>query len=171
VPRGLFKRVSPLATLILVISGEPSFLFKSDIAHGDLHPFNLLVDGELWTLLDWTTALVADPAYDLAFTTLMLRHPPLAAPAPFRPVIAAAGFGLARRFLAAYRRAGGTVPDRQTLDWHTCLHALRILIELDGWRHEPAGSDHSSHPWTTVGPVAAQILTRTTKTTVSLVPA
>ncbi len=50
------------------------------IGHGDLHPFNLLVDGERWTLLDWSTALVTDPAYDLAFTTLMLSHPPLAAP-------------------------------------------------------------------------------------------
>ena len=140
------------------------------IAHGDLHPFNLLVDGERWTLLDWTTALVADPAYDLAFTTLMLRHPPLAAPALVRPVIAAAGATLARGFAAAYRRSGGTPSDQRTLDWYTALHALRILIESDGWRHEATGSDHSSHPWTTVGPVAARILTRTTEREVSFAP-
>jgi aminoglycoside phosphotransferase (APT) family kinase protein len=149
------------------LAGHPPPTGREVIAHGDLHPFNLLVDGERWTLLDWTTALVADPAYDLAFTTLMLRHPPLAAPRPLRPVIGAAGAGIARRFVAAYRRSGGSVPDQQTLDWYTGLHALRILVELHGWRLDPAGSDHASHPWTAVGPVAAAILSRTTSTTVA----
>jgi len=141
---------------------------RAVIGHGDIHPFNLLTQGERWTLLDWTSALIADPAYDLAFTTLMLRHPPLAAPAPFRPVIGAAGTALARRFLDAYRRGGGAVPGQRLLDWYTSLHALRILIELHGWRHDPDGLDHSFHPWTAMGPVAAQILTRTMNTRVSL---
>ncbi|MBK6671255.1 MAG: phosphotransferase [Actinobacteria bacterium] len=39
--------------------------------------FNLLVDGDRWTLIDWSTAVLADPHYDLAFTDLMLRNPPL----------------------------------------------------------------------------------------------
>ncbi len=143
------------------LAGHLPVTGRAVIGHGDLHPFNLLVQGERWTLLDWTSALIADPAYDLAFTTLMLRHPPLAAPAPLRPVIGAAGAALARRFLAAYRRSGGTVPGQRTLDWYTSLHALRILIELDGWRHDPDGPDHSFHPWMAMGPVAAKILTRT----------
>lgn len=41
-----------------------------------LSPFNLLVDGDRWTLIDWSTAVLADPHYDLAFTTLMLATPP-----------------------------------------------------------------------------------------------
>jgi aminoglycoside phosphotransferase (APT) family kinase protein len=139
------------------------------IGHGDLHPFNLLTQGARWTLLDWTSALIADPAYDLSFTTLTLRHPPLAAPAPLRPVIGVAGTALARRFLADYRRAGGTVPDQRALDWYTSLHALRILIELGGWRHGLGGPGHSFHPWMAMGPVAAQILTRTMDTKVSLI--
>ncbi len=97
----------------------------------------------------------------------MLRHPPLAAPAPLRPAIAAAGAVLARRFAAAYQRAGGSVPDRQSLDWYTSLHALRILTELDGWRHNPAGSDHAYHPWNAVSPAAAAALSRTTSTTIA----
>jgi aminoglycoside phosphotransferase (APT) family kinase protein len=141
------------------------------IGHGDLHPFNLLVDGERWTLLDWSTALVADPAYDLAFTTLMLRHPPLVAPAPLRPIIRTAGAAIARRFVAAYRRAGGIVPDQQTFDWYSSLHALRILTEFESWRLDSAGTDHSSHPWTALAPVAAHILSRTTRTPVAPVPA
>jgi aminoglycoside phosphotransferase (APT) family kinase protein len=149
------------------LAGHPA-AGRAVIGHGDLHPFNLLIHGERWTLLDWTSALVADPAYDLAFTTLTLRHPPLAAPAPLRPVICVAGAALARRFLAAYRRGGGTVPDQRALDWYTSLHALRILIELDGWRHDPDGPGRSFHPWMAMGPVAAQILTRTMKAKVSL---
>jgi len=98
----------------------------------------------------------------------MLRHPPLAAPAALRPVIVAAGAGLARRFVAAYRRHGGTVPDRQTIDWYTGLHALRILTEFDSWRHDPAGSDHSLHPWTAIAPAAALALSRTTGTAVTI---
>jgi len=141
------------------------------IGHGDLHPLNLLVDGEHWTLLDWTSALVADPAYDRAFTTLMLRHPPLAAPAPLRPVLASVGAVLARRFTTAYQRAGGTPSDQRTLDWYTNFHALRILTEFEGWCQDSTGSDHSLHPWSTVGPVAAQILSRTTEMKVSFVGA
>jgi aminoglycoside phosphotransferase (APT) family kinase protein len=137
------------------------------IVHGDLHPFNLLIEGNRWTLLDWTTALIADPAYDLAFTTLMLRNPPLAAPAPLRPAIAAAGAVLSRRFAAAYQRAGGSIPDRYSLDWHTSVHALRILVELDGLRHNPARSDHTRHPWNAVSPVAASTLSRTTGITIT----
>jgi aminoglycoside phosphotransferase (APT) family kinase protein len=151
------------------LAGQRPAARRAVIGHGDLHPFNLLTQGERWTLLDWTSALIADPAYDLAFTTLTLRHPPLAAPAPLRPIIGTAGAVLARRFLATYARAGGTVPDRRALDWYTSLHALRILIELDGWRHGPGGPGHSFHPWMAMGPVAAKILTETMDTRVPLI--
>jgi len=61
------------------------------ICHGDLHPFNLLVDGDRWTLIDWSAAVVADPHYDLAFTTLMLANPPLGGAAPIRAATCAIG--------------------------------------------------------------------------------
>lgn len=149
------------------LAAHPPRPSRHVIAHGDLHPFNLLVDHQRWTLLDWTSALIADPAYDLAFTTLMLRHPPLTAPRWLRPAIAAAGAALARQFRSAYRRQGGTIPDQQALDWYTSLHALRILIELHHWRHSPARPDHPTHPWNTAGPVAAAILSQTTRTAVT----
>jgi aminoglycoside phosphotransferase (APT) family kinase protein len=80
------------------------------ICHGDLHPFNLLVDGDEWTLIDWSTAVVADPHYDLAFTTLMLANPPLGGPAPVRAANRAIGTRLANRFLRSYeQRTGRTV--------------------------------------------------------------
>jgi aminoglycoside phosphotransferase (APT) family kinase protein len=147
----------------LWLASHPPPPGREVIVHGDLHPFNLLVDEDRWTLLDWTTALIAQPEYDLAFTTLVLRHPPLAAPAPVRPVIAAAGMVLARRFAAAYLRAGGLAPDRRCLDWYRALHALRILTELDGLRDNAAGS---RHPWNAISPVAAAILGRATGTAI-----
>jgi len=146
------------------LAAHPPATGREVIAHGDLHPFNLLVDGDRWTLLDWTTALIADPAYDLAFTTLILRHPPLAAPAPLRPVIGTAGVVLARRFLAAYQHAGGSVPARPTFDWYASLHALRALTEVAQWQQDPDGPDHSAHPWMTLRPALVATLSRTTGT-------
>ncbi len=124
-----------LRAAALWLAGHPPPASRHVIAHGDLHP--------------------------LAFTTLMLRHPPLTAPAILRPVIGTAGAAVARRFRSAYQRHGGTMPDQQTLDWYTSLHALRILIELDSWHQTPAGSD-SAHPWYAASPVAVEILSRTT---------
>src|SRR5262249_22238994 len=40
------------------------------VCHGDLHPFNVLTDDGRVTVLDWSAALVAPRAYDVAFTTL-----------------------------------------------------------------------------------------------------
>jgi aminoglycoside phosphotransferase (APT) family kinase protein len=80
------------------------------VCHGDLHPFNLLLSGDRWTLLDWTAAVIAEPAYDLAFTTLLLRHPPLAAPGPLQPVTGAAGRYAARASRPATRPADRRSP-------------------------------------------------------------
>jgi len=141
------------------------------VCHGDLHPFNLLVsDKDHWTLLDWTAAVIAEPAYDLAFTTLLLRYPPLAAPGPLQPVIGAAGRYAARRFQASYQASGQALPSQTRLEWHTALHALRILIEVEGWRHEAVPGQHADHPWLAIGPPAAEALQRATGTRVSWRP-
>src|SRR4029453_3103234 len=68
------------------------------LCHGDLHPFNLLRDGDRISVLDWTAALVAPPAYDVALTRLLLRHPPLAAPPALRPPLGAGARAPARPF-------------------------------------------------------------------------
>jgi aminoglycoside phosphotransferase (APT) family kinase protein len=137
---------------------------RSTVCHGDVQPFNLLVHGDQWTLLDWTTALLAEPAYDVAFTILILRHPPVDAPKGLRPILSAAGALLARRFVAAYRRAGGDTGPASTLNWYTAVHSLRILVEVEGWQQEPNGGGKSTHPWTTIAPAAARLLAQTTNT-------
>jgi aminoglycoside phosphotransferase (APT) family kinase protein len=79
------------------------------ICHGDLHPFNVLLDSDgSITILDWSAALLAPAAYDVAFTGLILAEPPVSVPRPLRPVVRSAGRLLARRFRGAYRRLSGT---------------------------------------------------------------
>jgi aminoglycoside phosphotransferase (APT) family kinase protein len=119
------------------------------ICHGDLHPFNLLIAAEGLTVVDWTAALLADPAYDVAFTWLLLTHAPLEAPAALRPLIRAVSRRVGRSFLRQYRRRSAHTVARASLDWHVGLHCLRTQIEVAGW--EAAGNIGSKvgHPWLT----------------------
>ena len=140
-----------------LLATQPAFPHPA-IAHGDLHPFNLLMTPDGPVLLDWTVALVGDPAFTLAFTDLMLSHPPVptsrAGAALLRPI----GRSMAKRFLACYRAqvpaAAQVGADR--LDWHRRVHALRILVELAGW--DQAGSRPATHPWLVVEPVVRRLL-------------
>ena len=54
------------------------------VCHGDMHPFNVLVDdrGET-TVLDWSAATLAPGTYDLGFTSLVVAYPPLVVPQSF----------------------------------------------------------------------------------------
>jgi aminoglycoside phosphotransferase (APT) family kinase protein len=149
-----------LADALDALAAHPPPRGETVLCHGDLHPFNLLVDGDRITVLDWTGALVAPPAYDVALTRLLLRYPPLATPAALRPIVGAGATVLARRFVRRYRDANPTA-DLTDLDWYTALHATRILIDLATWQNtgDPRSRDH---PWKLIAPGAATELTRTT---------
>src|SRR5262245_61259163 len=82
------------------------------ICHGDLHPFNVLIDSQGHvTVLDWSTSVLAPRGLDVAFTSLLLSSPPIVVPAPVRPAVRAAGRGLARRFRNRYRHYSGHTID------------------------------------------------------------
>jgi aminoglycoside phosphotransferase (APT) family kinase protein len=118
------------------------------ICHGDLHPFNMLIDadGEV-TVLDWSTAVIAPRALDVAFTSLMLSNPPLAVPGAARPLIQTAGRGLARRFIKRYRRHTGHAIDRTVLAWFQAVVCLRALAEAASWVHDGVVDSRVGHPW------------------------
>ena len=123
------------------------------ICHGDLHPFNLLVDRDRWTVIDWSTAILADPHYDLAFTTLMLANPPLGGPAPVQAIARAIGTRLANRFLRTYGQRTGRPIDSTRLNWGRRTHALRALVEIATWETNDTIDEHRGHPWLTMRPV------------------
>lgn len=130
------------------------------VCHGDLHPFNLLEDpnGSI-TVLDWTGALVAPAAFDVALTRTFLRHPPLVMPPALRPAINAGAAVLARRFLRRYQHLNPTT-DLDDLGWYSALHAARILIDLAVWQHTDDPRTRT-HPWHLIAPAATQTLEAT----------
>ena len=136
---------------------------KLVMCHGDLHPFNVLHhDGQL-IVLDWTAAQVADPAFDVTYTALLLASPPLQAPRAVMPIINAAARALSRRFIRCYQRHSGTQPIApQRFDWFTTLHHVRMLLEIAEWRHAGVLKDHQGHPYLTMqSEVEANVSART----------
>ena len=132
------------------------------ICHGDLHPFNLLADGDHVTVLDWSNALLAPRAYDVGYTSLLLSEPPLRVPGWQRPLLRLFGQRLARRFVRGYQRRTGTAVDPAELRWHQALVCLRALVEVAGWVHAGTAGAHAGHPWLSSGPAFARRLTTLT---------
>jgi aminoglycoside phosphotransferase (APT) family kinase protein len=128
------------------------------VCHGDLHPFNVLVSGTQYTVLDWTSARIADPAFDLAFTHLLLANPPLSAPKALRPIINLAGRCMANRFLAAYHEYSTNQINSDTLDWYRSLQAFRILFDLAYWRDTDTLGVRREHPWWVIEPALRKIV-------------
>ena len=128
------------------------------ICHGDLHPFNLLADGDRVTVLDWSTALLAPRAHDAGFTSLLLSDPPLRVPGWQRPLVRVFGRMLARRFLRWYQRQTGTTVEPAGLRWHQAVVCLRALTEAASWVHLGTADAHAGHPWLVIGPAFARRL-------------
>ena len=137
------------------------------ICHGDLHPFNLLADGDRVTVLDWSTALLAPRGHDVGFTALLLSEPPLRVPRWQRPLIQMAGRELARRFVRSYRRQTGVTIEPGALRWHLAVGCLRALVETASWVHYGVIGERAGHPWLLSGPAFARRLSATTGAAVS----
>jgi aminoglycoside phosphotransferase (APT) family kinase protein len=127
-----------------VLAARPCIDDRSVLCHGDFHPLNLIVGDAGVTVVDWTAARLGPPAFDVAFTALLLAHPPIHVGPALRRPLQTSGRWLARRFVARYRKqahaAGWELPTEQ-LDWYTRLHAARILLDTaalgDTAEHHP----------------------------------
>ena len=133
------------------------------ICHGDLHPFNLLVDEHgTPTVVDWTASVRAEPAYDVAFTALLLRNPPLAASGALGVVIRFIGARLAGKFIARYRR----LAPRHRLDqlgWYEALHGSRLLLQAASLEARDGPID-GGHPFAALVPAGSAALETITRT-------
>lgn len=78
------------------------------ICHGDFHPQNILsVEGAVTAVLDWPNVVVADPAYDVAATGVILGLAPLdvlSVRAPLRWLVEAGRRLVLALYLGGYRR-------------------------------------------------------------------
>ena len=107
------------------------------VCHGDLHPYNILMaDGRVTGVLDWPHAIVADPAFDVATTLVILKLVPMELAGlarPLRWLAAAARPLLVGSYLRHYRRR--RLLDREKLAYYeaaACMKALVRAGELRG---------------------------------------
>jgi aminoglycoside phosphotransferase (APT) family kinase protein len=129
------------------------------VCHGDLHPMNVMITPNGPALLDWTVGRVAHPAYDVAFTEMLLRNPPLPMPNALRRPIGVLCNRLAARFVREYASViddPASALDEHAMTWHRRMHALRALVELGGW--DAAGDRPAAHPWVSFEPTARAVL-------------
>jgi aminoglycoside phosphotransferase (APT) family kinase protein len=151
-----------LASAARWLTDHPAAPSPDVICHGDLHPFNLLADGDRVTVLDWSTALLAPRAYDVGFTSLLLSEPPLRVLGWQRPPVRVFGRVLARRFVRGYQRQTAVTFESGELRWHQAVVGLRALVEVASWVHEGADGARAGHPWLVSGPAFARRLTTLT---------
>ena len=111
---------------------RPAEAARPVICHGDFHPQNVLMeDGVVTGVIDWPNALVADPAYDVATTRIILGLVPLelsALPALARVLLSAARPLLLARYLAGYRR--GRPIDGRALGYYEAAACMRQLVRI-----------------------------------------
>ena len=104
----------------------------SFLCHGDFHPDNILINGDIW-IIDWMTGSSGSPACDVARCKMILECSdiPDSIPAVMRFFL---GFGkkaLAKKYVREYCRISGLAAgeiDR----WMLPLYAARLVENLSG---------------------------------------
>ncbi len=113
---------------------------RAVICHGDFHPQNVLMaKGAVSGVVDWPNAVVADPAFDVAGTQVILAHVPLglsAMPGPMRALAALARPVLLATYRAVYRR--GRALGRRELEYYEVASAMRHLVRVAEQRQAAA---------------------------------
>ena len=116
------------------------------VCHGDFHPYNILMAGGRVTgVLDWPNALVADPAFDVASTLVILKLVPMelaGLATPLRWLANAARPLLVSAYLRRYRRRRAL--DRGKLEYYeaaACMKALVRAGELRGASGEASAAN------------------------------
>jgi aminoglycoside phosphotransferase (APT) family kinase protein len=116
------------------------------VCHGDFHPFNILMaDGGVTGVLDWPHAIVADPAFDVATTLIILRLVPMdiaGLAAPLRWLANAARPVLVGSYLRHYRRRRPL--DVEKLAYYEAAACMKALVRAGQLRGAPASGTAAS---------------------------
>jgi aminoglycoside phosphotransferase (APT) family kinase protein len=116
-------------------------------------------------VLDWAQALLAEPAFDVAYTSQLLSLWPLELRGVPRPLGRIIGRLAAWRFRRAYGRRLDNLP------WYEALHAFRVLVRVAlaraGHTVPPLAHDH---PWELIADDAARVFRQRTGVATRLPP-
>ncbi|HXU23424.1 MAG TPA: phosphotransferase [Tepidiformaceae bacterium] len=75
------------------------------VCHLDYHPKNILVDeGRVSGVIDWVNGSLAEPAFDVGTTMMLMTLGPVDVPGPLAGAVAAGRRWAARRYLRAYQK-------------------------------------------------------------------
>src|SRR5207245_4295590 len=120
---------------------EPRAIF-----HGDFHPYNILMAaGRVTGVLDWPHAIVADPAFDVATTLVILKLVPMEVSglaAPLRWLANAACPLLVGGYLRRYRRRRPL--DRGKLAYYEAAACMKGLVRAGELRGASTGETAAS---------------------------
>jgi aminoglycoside phosphotransferase (APT) family kinase protein len=112
------------------------------ICHGDFHPQNILtMGGRVTGVIDWPNVIVADPAFDVASTRVILDLVPLGllgVPPALRGLVDIARRIIVARYVGGYRRRQPLDPAR--LAYHEALVCMRGLVRTAEARLAPIGA-------------------------------
>ena len=127
------------AGMAWLVARRPPEPARRVICHGDFHPYNILVSGTTVTgVVDWTNAVVADAACDVASTKTILSLTPLdvlGAPGAIRWLIRCLRPVMVTRYLAGYRRSRPLDPS--ALAYYEAFCCMRLLVRTAENRLRP----------------------------------
>lgn len=100
------KLASLARAVTWLVEHQPTPPAQLAICHGDTQPNNLLLTGgEITGVIDWSQALVTDPAFDVGYTKVAFETAPLHLPKLVQWTARPIGRWLARRFVRTYSRS------------------------------------------------------------------
>ena len=126
-PGVAWLREEPPPTSIATLRDTPAAVV---VCHGDFHPRNVLVqDGRVTGVVDWTLRhmKLAEPAYDVGATLVLLSHAPIDVPWILRGAARRLRRRLVRAYLAAYQAQ--TTLATPALAYYEALRLLACLLE------------------------------------------
>ena len=108
------------------------------VCHGDFHPLNVLMDGDLVSgVLDWPMMRIADPAWDVGAAIALFGHGPIDLPRPVVAVVNVIRNWLLRRYVKAYLAERPL--DAESVRYYEAMRLLGFMLETGSYRQAQAG--------------------------------
>lgn len=130
-----------------LLEHRPAQPERLSICHGDFHVNNVLVYQDAVSgVIDWSLTKVADPAFDVGNTRVLMMLGPRDAPSFLQPILGLLTRNLARRYYGAYRKLRAV--DASAVRYYEALRCLHSLVWAGEHRAAAAnGLDLGPNPW------------------------